>query len=72
MFEPPINMGYPMRSYAIIHPTLHTSVAQSYSCDPSNIYGERYHLVATSSDKISFALSSLVNDLTNPKSHNLI
>lgn len=70
MFDPPINMGSPMISYAKIHPTLHTSVCQPYYCDPNSIYGDLYHLVATSSDKISCVFSYLVNDLTRPKSHN--
>lgn len=72
MFEPPISKGYPMTSYAKMHPMLQTSVAQPYSWDPKSIYGDRYHLVATSSDKTRGKFSSWVKDRTKPKSHNLI
>jgi hypothetical protein len=53
VFDPPIKSGSPIINSAKIQPILQTSVAQSYSSEPKSIYGDLYHLVATSSDKTS-------------------
>lgn len=45
--ELPGKIGYPINNSATIQPTLHTSVGFPYCLLLSNIYGDRYHLVAT-------------------------
>jgi hypothetical protein len=49
----PGKIGYPRTSSAMMHPTLQISVGLPYNEDPNKIYGDRYHLVATSSERIS-------------------
>lgn len=66
--EFPGKIGSPISNSATIQPTLHTSVGFPYSRPPNNIYGDRYHLVATYSDKIFETCSSWARLLASPKS----
>lgn len=51
-----------------MHPTDHISTAFEYFVDPSNIYGARYHRVATYYVNIGVSSYFTTNDLANPKS----
>ena len=68
--EFPGNIGFPIRIYAKMHPTLQISADLPYELEPSRTSGALYHLVATSSVKMtSWLYLSAMRDLANPKSH---
>jgi hypothetical protein len=54
-----------------MQPKLQISAGVEYDLEPKSIYGDLYHLVATPYVKTEAKLMDF-NDLTNPKSHNLI